>query len=182
MYLNRQNGTSLIEVLVTVLVLAVGLIGFAALQTQAMRINYESLQRSLASSMAEDLFDRMRANVNDIDNYVRNFNDDKPVINNDCAENVCSPSEMASWDLNNWMTRLADRLPNSDAQVTVNNRLVSIELRLVEQTGSQFAVDAAEAEIRNAETSAELEAAVEALNSIDIESLETSDFKFYTAL
>jgi len=57
-----EDGFSLIEVLVAVLVLAVGLLGFAALQLSAISSGEEGYSRSQAMIVAQSLADRMRAN------------------------------------------------------------------------------------------------------------------------
>lgn len=57
-----EAGFSLIEVLVAVLVLGVGLLGIAALQTQAVKTNHSAMQRSQAVMLAYFMLDAMRAN------------------------------------------------------------------------------------------------------------------------
>lgn len=56
------RGFSLIEVLIALLVLAVGLLGLAFLQAAGLRFNNDSYMRSQATLLAYDLVDRMRAN------------------------------------------------------------------------------------------------------------------------
>jgi len=58
----RQNGFSLIEVLVAMLVLASGLLGLAALQTQGVRFNHDAYVRTNATNLATDIVDKMRLN------------------------------------------------------------------------------------------------------------------------
>lgn len=57
-----QSGFSLIELLIAVLVLAIGLLGVAALQTNALKHNQSALQRSQATMLAYSIMDAMRAN------------------------------------------------------------------------------------------------------------------------
>lgn len=57
-----QRGFTLIEILVTVVLISVGLLGVAALQLTTLRGNQESHVRSQASVLAADILDRMRAN------------------------------------------------------------------------------------------------------------------------
>ncbi len=64
-----QRGVSLIEVLVAVVVLSIGFVGYAALQMLGVRTNNESLYRTQAISLAEAMVERMYANrsaINDI--------------------------------------------------------------------------------------------------------------------
>lgn len=58
----RQRGFTLVEILVTVVLISVGLLGVAALQLTTLRGNQEAYVRSQASVLAGDILDRMRAN------------------------------------------------------------------------------------------------------------------------
>ncbi|TDQ39478.1 type IV pilus modification protein PilV [Thiopseudomonas denitrificans] len=60
--MNRQKGITLIEVLVTLLVTTVGLLGLAALQLNALQATADSGQRSQAVWLMQDLIERMRVN------------------------------------------------------------------------------------------------------------------------
>ena len=60
----RSRGATLIEVLIAVLVLAVGILGLMGLQINGKRTTYEALQRSAAVNLAQDMINRMRANPN----------------------------------------------------------------------------------------------------------------------
>ncbi|WP_024680375.1 type IV pilus modification protein PilV [Pseudomonas syringae] len=60
---HRQAGMTLIEVLVSVLILAIGLLGAAAIQLNALKYTDSSTLRSQASFIAYDMMDRIRANV-----------------------------------------------------------------------------------------------------------------------
>ena len=58
-----QRGFSLIEVLVAVLVLAIGLLGLAGLQTRGLKASQSSYERSVATVYAYSILDAMRANA-----------------------------------------------------------------------------------------------------------------------
>ncbi|MEG5264731.1 type IV pilus modification protein PilV [Pseudomonas sp. JDS28PS106] len=59
----RQHGMTLIEVLVSVLILAIGLLGAAAIQLNALKYTDSATLSSQASFIAYDMMDRIRANV-----------------------------------------------------------------------------------------------------------------------
>ncbi|THF64666.1 type IV pilus modification protein PilV [Pseudothauera nasutitermitis] len=59
--MNKQTGSSLLEVLVAMLVLAFGLLGLAGLQATSVRSNHSAYLRTQATLLAYDLADRMRA-------------------------------------------------------------------------------------------------------------------------
>lgn len=57
----REQGTTLIEVLVAIVIISIGLLSVAALQTVSLKSNNGSYLRSQATFLAYDLADRMRA-------------------------------------------------------------------------------------------------------------------------
>ncbi|KXJ53504.1 type IV pilus modification protein PilV [Neptuniibacter pectenicola] len=57
----KQQGTTLIEVLIAVVVISIGLLAVAALQTVALKSNNGSYYRSQATFLAYDMADRIRA-------------------------------------------------------------------------------------------------------------------------
>lgn len=59
---HTQRGFSLIEVLISLVVIAVGLLGMAALQLRAQHAELEALQRSQALILVEDMVNRIEAN------------------------------------------------------------------------------------------------------------------------
>lgn len=61
-----QTGFSLLEVLITMVVLAVGLLGLAGLQGRAINAETESFSRGQAMMLANELTDRMGANLAEV--------------------------------------------------------------------------------------------------------------------
>ncbi len=105
---NRCRGTGLIEVMVTVVVLAIGLLGIAALQVQSKRSNYEAVQRTTATMLAHAIVERMRANGSALSVYL----DAGDEIGGEsitsepsptCApDDPCTSSELAQHDVWEW--------------------------------------------------------------------------------
>lgn len=60
--IGQERGTSLIEILVSVVVIAIGLLGLASMQINALKYQQTASQRSISIQAAYDLADRMRAN------------------------------------------------------------------------------------------------------------------------
>lgn len=65
----RQQGFSLLEVLVALLVLAIGVLGAVLAQTKALRYSASAADRTQATFIAYDLLDRMRANPAELASY-----------------------------------------------------------------------------------------------------------------
>ncbi len=58
----KQQGAGMIEVLIAVLILGIGLLGIAAMQSTALRNSQSALERSQAVIYTYAIFDAMRAN------------------------------------------------------------------------------------------------------------------------
>lgn len=75
---HHQSGITLVEVLITVFVLAIGLLGTAMLQFMSKRSNFEAVQRTTATLLAHDILERMRANWPAITTYAGSL--ETPVV------------------------------------------------------------------------------------------------------
>lgn len=69
-YVVRQRGATLVEVLITLLVIAIGLLGVAALQVRLQTADIESYQRAHAMVLLEDIANRIESNRGDAASYV----------------------------------------------------------------------------------------------------------------
>ena len=58
----RQRGVGMMEVLVALLVLSIGVLGYAGLQLRALDSTDETYMRSQAMAIAQDAVERMMAN------------------------------------------------------------------------------------------------------------------------
>ena len=101
----KRNGFTLVEVMVTMIVLAIGILGLAGLQLAGMRSNYSAYQRTQAILAASDLIDRMRVSPADFAG---------------AAYATSAAAEVAPFD--RWAANLATLLPAPDegAQGAVN--------------------------------------------------------------
>ncbi|OKY25756.1 MULTISPECIES: type IV pilus modification protein PilV [Thalassotalea] len=59
---SRHQGMTFIEVLIALFLLLVGLLGAVAMQATVKKSSFDAMQRSLASSLAQDMLERMRSN------------------------------------------------------------------------------------------------------------------------
>jgi type IV pilus assembly protein PilV len=107
----------MIEVLVTVLILAVGVLGVAAMQVTTLKNLSSSRSASVAGIYAEDFSERIRANpVAALANsYVHST---APGTFPDCVANACSLTDLAAYDTGTWWQLLAQALPSASGQVT----------------------------------------------------------------
>ena len=68
--LSKSRGFTLLEVVVTMLVLAIGLLGMSGLQQQALKENFDTSQQSQVMWLAQEITERMRANRDGLDVYI----------------------------------------------------------------------------------------------------------------
>lgn len=71
-----SSGFSLIEVLITMLVVSIGLLGVAALQAKSLQHAYASYQRTLATVQANDAVERLWARVCDLPDELSDIEDE----------------------------------------------------------------------------------------------------------
>jgi type IV pilus assembly protein PilV len=102
-----QGGMSLIEVLVSVLVVSTGLLGAAALTASAMRNNQGSYERTQSSILTQGIFEAMRANLAAVN--ASSYNTDGWV----CAV-AADPASLAARDIARWVGTVKTQI-NADA-------------------------------------------------------------------
>ena len=95
----RVRGLSLIEVLVSLVVVSVGLLGMAGLQTFSLRNNASAYTRSVANNLAYDMLDAMRANREAALAGLYNFDFTECVDIDDC---VPDGDTRAGRDIRDW--------------------------------------------------------------------------------
>jgi len=90
--MNYKNikGVTLIEVLVAIVITSIGILGFASLQFLGLNSNKSAYSRTQASFIASDLSERMRANIEGMnENAYRNFDSQTPDFNADGTVDNC---------------------------------------------------------------------------------------------
>ncbi|WP_394168835.1 type IV pilus modification protein PilV [Saccharospirillum alexandrii] len=122
----HQGGIGLVEVLIAVLILAIGLLGLASMQTNGMRMTNGSMSRSQAVFLANDIVERARANRDNREDYALAPN----AVGNVGACNLALAYDatltVAQNDMAEWLNSLACLLPEADASiafVTASNRM-----------------------------------------------------------
>lgn len=115
-----QHGFNLVEVMIALIVLAVGLLGLASLQNFSLKTTHQSYQRTQATVLIHEIIDRMRANSGQLANYVVAAPTDN-VAGPDCALSACTPPNLALHDLREWTAAMRSTSglgPSGRAQIT----------------------------------------------------------------
>lgn len=108
----RCGGFTLIEILVAMLVAAFGILGVVGMNATSIKLQADSANRARSAMYAQDILDRMRANVDaaKAGQYDRVLGEPVPAVT----------IPLANEDLSAWMTNLQRGLPSADAAINVN--------------------------------------------------------------
>jgi len=118
---HHHHGFSMVEVLVTLMVLSIGLLGLAAMQTSSIQNTHGAYLRTQATHLAYDMLDRMRANMTGVNNGNYNNIDANESIDNytdpGCVAAGCTFPQMTTTDTAQWEVDLASQLPAGQGTV-----------------------------------------------------------------
>lgn len=138
----RQAGMTFIEVLVSLVIMVTGILGAVAMQATAKKGSFDAMQRSLASSLAQDIVERMRGNNGTtLALYAANSPYGSGKINAEptcnSPANLCAPTVMVTHDLYGWEQALMGADVSKDTKnagglvggigcITVNGNSVTV--------------------------------------------------------
>lgn len=118
----RSRGLTLVEILVALIILSIGLLGLASMQTASVKFSTSAYQRTQATAIAYDLVDRMRGNRLAALNGDYNVPFDDPIP--PCGA-FDGSGTLRDQDIAAWRNSMACRLPSSTGSVTrVNDEFV----------------------------------------------------------
>lgn len=131
-----QAGVTLIEVLVSMLLMSFGVLAMAAMQANALQYSKTSELRTLATLLANDLADRMRAN-HPASGAMSAYNLTAPYAvpstmpgdaDTACTGTAitCTFTQMAAYDLAEWRKQLYRHLPQGTGYVRTTGQQVDI--------------------------------------------------------
>ena len=120
-------GFTLLEVLISIVVIAFGMLGVAGLQAFALKNGQSASLRSVATVLASDMIDRMHANpVGATDGRYDEGGTNgvaAKLIPACLAAGCTNPSELAQHDLAEWKAAIAAALPNATAIVCLDSEI-----------------------------------------------------------
>lgn len=125
----NQSGFSLIEVLISIIILSFGLLGMVGLQAAALQANRDARLQSVATTLARELAEMMRGNKDialaAINNpYVGQWQSGdawQPATSSYClsvsATPCANPNETAQAQMTQWLARVDAELPGARVEV-----------------------------------------------------------------
>ncbi len=123
--LSLQRGVSMIEMLITLVILSIGLLGIAGLQSRGQLATQASYTVTQSVTQAYDIMDRIRTNalfaVNDVvlvggNGYAVT---EAPSSSVDCETTPCSQVALKDYDLAEWYKNLGNTLPLGTGSIAI---------------------------------------------------------------
>lgn len=113
----QQQGFSLVEVLIALVIMSVGMLGIAGLYVQSLQAGRTSMLRHHAVTLAGDVADRIRANPRAGVAY------EGDGLDGNCVSGVvdCDEIAMAGHDILLWKQQAVDSLPDGDVNITFDD-------------------------------------------------------------
>lgn len=124
--INRQSGFSLLEILISAIVLAVGMLGIAALQLNSIRYNNSAQLRSIAVAQVSNMVDRMLANTAGVEAGSYNSVSGTPSLPS-CT--TCTPGQIAQRDTYMWNSSNGLLLPSGQGTITRTGNQFTLVIR-----------------------------------------------------
>ncbi len=119
--IQKTKGFSMIEVLVSLFILGVGLLGLATLQMTNLKNNHSAQQRTTATVLAYDLFDRIR--LNKTADYTLTMASEP------------SGTTLKDTDLIAWINSIDATLPDGDGAVSIAGDIVTVTVQWNDSRG-----------------------------------------------
>ena len=127
-----QSGVTLIEVLVSIMLMSFALLGMAALQAQSMALQTSATTRSSVAVLVADVADRMRSNLTQSPGYDTSVVSPTFTISanwagqatppstpsTDCKTTACNAAARATYDLATWRIKVRTELPRGSAMIS----------------------------------------------------------------
>ena len=119
--INFNNGFTLLEVMIAMVIFAVGMLGLAGIQSVSLQNEHASYSRSQAILLAYEMADKIKANPGGSINYVVDTNTTAITGYSGstmCTANSCTITDIVKYDLGLWKAAVSALLPGGKASIT----------------------------------------------------------------
>lgn len=126
----QQSGFSILEALVAIVILSIGVLGVAGMNLMSLRGTQDSTARSVASQLAYEIAEQIRANGAGLGSYLNGANavsNAAPATNCATTAATCTPAQQAAFDLSIWARSInagtpeTAKLPGGQAAICRDN-------------------------------------------------------------
>jgi type IV pilus assembly protein PilV len=161
---SRQQGMTLLEVLISVVILAVGMLGIASMLLLSSKADNSSYTKQQAIQSVYNIFDRIRTNSQAAING--NYNVSNIGTNGlptsittpgtACNVSACTASQLATYDTWQWLSRDVSKLPSGSGSITTalsgvaGNTIVTVTVQWDDSSAQALLGASSEAATSNA--------------------------------
>ncbi|WNC67628.1 type IV pilus modification protein PilV [Thalassotalea nanhaiensis] len=122
------NGFSLMEVLITMIIISFGMLGLAKLQLNAMVEVQSASYSNKAASFALQMTEAIAANPTALTSY--QLSSTQQVTSQiSCLANNCTSPELAKHDVKLWQSNVSKSLPSGQAEIEVTSTQAKVTVR-----------------------------------------------------
>ena len=133
----KQQGSSLIEVMVALFVLGVGMLGVFAMQAQTQQFNHSAYYYSRAVMLANDMAENLRTTPSAAASYSLFYDDPTPNAK-ECEGrvNTCDAQELKNWHLKAWRESVTRQLPEGRSEGVADGQYITIKIQFDDSRAS----------------------------------------------
>jgi len=106
--IKQQQGFSLLEVMITIFLLAIGFLVAAKMQAHSFRSSQSAQMQAYALQISSEIMDKMRNNPIGVANGAYSGKTTSATAATQCANTGCTPAQQASQDLFEWSAHFID--------------------------------------------------------------------------
>jgi type IV pilus assembly protein PilV len=115
-----QTGSGLIEALISIFVVSIGFVGYAALQVNGLTAANDSMFRSKAVYLSYQMADRVRANLPGV--QAGSYDDFEGTVSSPgCITSNCTAQQVAQNDFYEWSAEAASLLPSGKGVICLDS-------------------------------------------------------------
>ena len=127
--IKRMYGATLLEMMISLFVMGVGMMGVLGMQTQAVRFNHQAYSYSQAVFLAQEIMESIRANKTAAASYKVALGGGSSTAKNCSVMNAnCSHSQLKDWDIKAWQEKVAKRLPAGKGGIAYDGTTYTVTL------------------------------------------------------
>jgi type IV pilus assembly protein PilV len=121
-------GFSLLEILVSMLIVTFAMLGIAKLQLNAIRDVQSAHYATKAAMLASQMSEQISANKDALHSYQLPFKQ-TPTLSINCEKAACSNNQLANFDLILWQNNIKKALPSGAGEIITSTSIANIIVR-----------------------------------------------------
>lgn len=129
--MNNQTGSTLLEMMIALFVLAIGLLGVLSMQVKSMQFNQSAYYYTQAVYLANDILESMRSAPASANTYLIELDEATPEASADCEDPsvVCTAAQLRDWTISNWRQNVTNTLAAGRSAISSNGNFFTITVQ-----------------------------------------------------